>query len=194
LVNIDLSSLTTLQAPTSTTSSQAGPGSTGWGGGSLDCTAKTCEEKAPGISAAAQNNAVGLDPNLLMTILDGGEGCNKSKSSDGHGSCGYGQLLPENRRAYCGLTGTDEETCRSVQDNLQLDVDCAAKFIKESLANCFDGPIKEVDPPDKSTILDTKGSAGYIGGCYNCGPGKAGKCCGTHSYCIRTQEYFNSCQ
>jgi hypothetical protein len=84
------------------------------------------------VQAAAENNPYGLDPTILCAILSCGEGCNPSLSADGFGSCGYSQALPRIRK-WCGLTGTDDETCKQVQTDVAVDVNCAAKLIAEDI-------------------------------------------------------------
>jgi hypothetical protein len=161
--------------------------------GELTCSSGKCSAIASQVKANQY-----LDPNLVMTILDGGEGCSPKNSSDGRGSCGYGQVLPENRVRYCQMTGTASD-CEAFKADIQKDINCAAKFMSESLKKCL--PLNPAKiSTDKATVLGTPGSAGYIGACYNCGPGKkgsgpgkSGNCCGTHDYCVRTQKYYNSC-
>ena len=166
----------------------------GGGGGSGGSGTLTCSA-CPAIADAVKSNGI-VDPNLLMVMLGVGEGCNNAKAGDFSktGSCGYGQVTAYNRARYCpGMSGTEAD-CTLMKNNVVADVTCAAKFIKESLSSCFPFNSAKIDPPDKSKILATPGSAGYIGGCYNCGPGKRGTCCGTNDYCVRIQTAYNSCQ
>ncbi|MDR3583244.1 MAG: hypothetical protein P4L62_02710, partial [Candidatus Pacebacteria bacterium] len=87
------------------------------------------------INDACNNNSSGIDPSLLKTVMAGGEGCNKNVSSDGYGSCGYSQALP-NIRTACGISGTPSETCAKIQADPQLDANCAAWLIKQQGSSC----------------------------------------------------------
>ena len=170
-------------------------GGGGGGGGSLSCKTGKCAQKAD-VSAATKNNASGLDANLFMSIIDGGEGCNPSLSQDGQHSCGYTQVLPANRRRYCGLSGTDAD-CDKFKSDVTLDINCGAAFIKGYIGHekeCDPFNSAAVDPPTVSAVMAAKGSAGFIGACYNAGAAgaRSGRC-GTQNYCVRIQTYYNSC-
>lgn len=136
-------------------------------------TAKAC----PGgscsqVDQAIANNRYGIEPATLKSIVHGGEGCNSSLSPDGHGSCGYSQALPK-IRAWCGIPGTPEESCKLVQQNVQLDIDCAAKLISSDIKRCG----KDIR---------------QIASCYN--SGKANNCANTtNNYCGRAENYYNNC-
>lgn len=148
------------------------------GGGTLSCTTGKCAKKAD-VAAAVKNNASGLDPNILMAIIDGGEGCNSSKSPAG--ACGYSQVMPEYRKTVCNLTGSNQDTCAAMQNNLQLDINCGAKFIKE------DGAFKK---------CFAEGGIKLLAACYNRGRTAAlnGDCGeGSPPYCQRVESYYNSC-
>jgi hypothetical protein len=136
---------------------------------SFSCSGNKCTQ----VDDAAKNNSSGVDPNVIKTVLTAGEGCNKSLSKDGKGSCGYSQALPK-IRAWCGITGTAEETCAKIQNDTNLDVNCAAKLIKDNNRRCPTSNIQQV------------------GSCYN--SGKANNCSNTTSnYCGRLENYFNNC-
>ncbi|MDD5083927.1 MAG: pilin [Candidatus Moranbacteria bacterium] len=140
-------------------------------GGTLSCTTGTCATNSQ-VSAAVRNNASGLNPNILMSIIDGGEGCNKASSPAG--ACGYSQVMPAYRKSVCGLTGTDADTCAAMQNDLQLDINCGAKFIATDFAvRC--GP-----------SITTIASCYNTGNRNNCGEGSP-------PYCQRVTSYYNSC-
>lgn len=110
---------------------------------------------------------------MLKTVVTAGEGCNKSVSTDGFGSCGYSQALPAVRE-WCGITGTAAETCAKVQNDVNLDINCAAKLIKDNNKRCSMSDIREV------------------GSCYN--SGKKNNCAKTTAnYCGRLETYLNNC-
>jgi hypothetical protein len=160
-----------------TSSALTGGGGAGGGptpvgpGGALTCTTGACATNAA-VSQAVKNNASGVDPNTVMAIIDGGESCNKSLSTDGFGSCGYSQALPA-IRTKCGITGTPSETCAKIQNDVQLDINCAAWLIKDNAGRCG---------------LDINN----VASCYN--SGKPNNCPNTTSnYCGRVSSYFNSC-
>jgi len=87
------------------------------------------------VDSAINSNSSGIDAKVLKTIIAGGEGCNKSLSSDGYGSCGYSQALPTIRTA-CGISGTASETCAKIQNDVQLDVNCAAWLVNNQSGRC----------------------------------------------------------
>lgn len=137
-INPDLVQIPALSSSSSSSSSssQDSTGKTG------DTTTPTTPSSNPvstsdcsEINDAVNNNSSGIDPTLLKTVMAGGEGCNKSLSSDGYGSCGYSQALPSIRTA-CGITGTAEESCAKIQADTQLDANCAAWLIKEQGSSC----------------------------------------------------------
>ena len=136
-------------------------------------SSKTCSDgKCSQIDSAVANNAYGVDAATLKSILVAGEGCNKSLSTDGYGSCGYSQALPK-IRAWCGITGSNSETCSKVQNDVQLDVNCAAKLIKSNAGRC-------------GTEIN------QVASCYN--SGKSNNCSNTTSnYCGRVNSYYATC-
>lgn len=141
--------------------------------GTLDCTKGKCATN-PAIANAIKNNCAGVDPNLMMAIIQGGEGCNPAKSTDGHGSCGYGQLLPANRRKYCGLTGTDAQTCAAVQGDINVDMCCTSKMMAAEIKRCG------------SDIR-------RLASCWN--TGQPNRCAiATKNYCGRVEDYYNKCK
>ena len=122
------------------------------------------------INDACNNNSSGVDPKLVKAMLTGGEGCNKSVSSDGYGSCGYSQALPA-LRTKCGISGTAAESCAAIQNDAQLDANCAAWLINDNAKRCG---------------TDVSGAAS----CYN--SGKANNCANTtKNYCGRVQDAYN---
>ena len=132
IINPKLIEIKSLQpAPTSitTTTPTGGPVSTG----GITCTGSggSCSQ----VDSAINSNSSGIDAKVLKTIIAGGEGCNKSLSSDGYGSCGYSQALPTIRTA-CGISGTASETCAKIQNDVQLDVNCAAWLVNSQSGSC----------------------------------------------------------
>jgi len=141
-------------------------------GGPLNCKTGKCATNAA-VAAAVKNNSSGVNPNIVMSIIDAGEGCNKSLSSDGYGSCGYSQALPA-IRTKCGITGTAAETCKKIQNDVQMDINCAAWLINNNAGRCG---------------MDIRN----VGSCYN--SGKPNNCPNTtKDYCGRVEKYFNSCK
>ncbi len=139
------------------------------GAGAFSCSDNGCTV----VNDAVSNNSSGVDPNVLKTVLTAGEKCNSGLSTDGHGSCGYSQAKPI-IRTWCGISGTDAETCAKVQADTNLDVNCAAKLIKSRNGSCPMSNIREV------------------GSCYN--SGKPNNCAKTTAdYCGRLETYLNNC-
>ncbi|MEI6650096.1 MAG: hypothetical protein WCL23_01530 [Candidatus Moraniibacteriota bacterium] len=142
-------------------------------GGTGTCTNGTCATNAS-IVNAIKNNTFGVASNVIMAIIQGGEGCNKSVSSDGKGSCGYGQLLPANRTA-CGITGTQTETCTKIQNDITLDMNCTAWLINHEKSRCTTTDIRQV------------------ASCWNTGqPNNCAK--STNDYCGRVETYYSNCK
>lgn len=136
---------------------------------SFTCSDDSCEQ----VNNAIENNTSGVDPNILKAIVVGGEGCNKSFSTDGKGSCGYSQALPA-IRAKCGITGTAAETCAKIQADVNLDINCAAWLINNERTRCTTTNIRQV------------------ASCYNTGdPGNCHN--STRNYCGRVETYLNNC-
>jgi hypothetical protein len=127
------------------------------------------------INDAINSNNQGVPPATLKAVMGGGEGCNKSLSSDGYGSCGYSQALPATRTA-CGITGTAAETCAKIQADPNLDVNCAAQTInnmqKYSKGAC--------DPNDPVSA----------GCCYNGGQGNS-DCHKNPGYATKVTHYIS---
>ncbi|MEI7749572.1 MAG: pilin [Candidatus Moraniibacteriota bacterium] len=144
------------------------------GGAATTCTTGKCATDTS-IVGAINGNTFGVPGNILLSIIAGGEGCNKSVSSDGKGSCGYGQLLPANR-TKCGITGTPTETCTKIQNDITLDMNCTAWLINDnSKHNC--------------TITDIR----KVACCWN--RGVPDDCAHTtNDYCGRVERYLNSCK
>lgn len=123
------------------------------------------------IHAAIANNSSGIDPKILSAIMGGGEGWNKNVSTDGFGSCGYSQTLPAIRTA-CGIVGTPAETCQKIQNDPQLDANCAAWLIKDNAGRCG---------------MDIQN----VASCYN--TGKPNNCANsTNNYCGRVSAAYSS--
>ncbi len=141
-------------------------------GGSATCTSGRCATD-PSIINAINNNSYGISGNVLLSIIAGGEGCNKSVSTDGNGSCGYGQLLPENR-TKCGITGTAAETCTKIQNDIALDMNCSAWLMKDNSKRC-------------GTDIENVASCWNTGSPNNCARS-------TNNYCGRVKGYYDSCK
>ena len=141
-------------------------------GGNLNCKDGKCA-KMQDVSNAAKSNASNVEADIVMAIVDAGEGCNKSLSTDGYGSCGYSQALPA-IRAKCGITGSASESCTKIQNNVQLDINCAAWLIKDNAGRCG---------------MDIRN----VASCYN--SGKPNNCAKTtNRYCDRVETYYKSCK
>lgn len=135
--------------------------------GAFTCTDGKCSQ----INSAIQNNASGVDPNILKSLFVAGEGCNSSNSPKG--ACGYSQVMPLIRNAYC-----NGASCSQLQADTQLDINCGAAYIKAEIqAYC-------------------KGDPKCTGSCYNLGMTICKKNttnCGENNYCQRVQSYYNGC-
>ena len=136
---------------------------------SFTCSDDRCEQ----VNDAIENNTSGVDPNILKAVVVGGEGCSSRLSTDGHGSCGYSQALPS-IRSWCGITGTEAETCAKIQADVNLDMNCAARLIASGNSRC-----------NATDIM-------VVASCYNTGqPGQCYKA--TANYCGRVSTYLNNC-
>lgn len=150
----------------------SGGGTPTGSGGNLNCKDGKCA-KMQDVANAAKSNASGVEADIVMAIIDAGEGCNKRLSSDGYGSCGYSQALPA-IRAKCGITGSASESCTKIQNDVQLDMNCAAWLIKDNAARCG---------------MDIRN----VASCYNSGkPNNCEKT--TNRYCDRVETYYRSCK
>jgi hypothetical protein len=127
IINPDLVRITRLeQAGTIITTPP--PGTVGGG--------RTCNDgKCSQVTSACRNNFMRIEPAKLQSLLVAGEGCNNAKPRTSS-ACGYSQVLAKYRKTVCGLSGSDEETCRAVQNNIQLDIDCGAKMVAEMTPRC----------------------------------------------------------
>jgi len=144
----------------------------GGGAAATTCTTGKCATD-PSIINAINNNSYGISGNVLLSIIAGGEGCNKSVSSDGFGSCGYGQMLPL-YRTKCGITGTDAETCTKIQNDIALDMNCSAWLMKDNSKRCG---------------MDIEN----VASCWNTGsPNNCAR--STNNYCGRVKGYYDSCK
>jgi hypothetical protein len=141
--------------------------------GDLTCSSGSCAKKTE-VVEAVKRNASGVDPNLVMAIIDGGEGCNKSKSPAG--ACGYSQVIdgPKYylRSKVCGIPGGPTQTCTAIQSNLQIDINCGSKLIKDDFMRRCGTDVRSV------------------ASCYNTGNKNK---CGKRNYCERVASYYNSC-
>lgn len=118
-----------------------------------------------------QSNAYGVDPAILKSLIDGGEGCNPGISSAG--ACGYTQLMPANR-SWCGIAGTAAQTCQAVQNDTQLAINCASRLLS------------------KDMIPRCGADMNQIASCYN--TGRPNNCANAqNNYCGRVSTYYASC-
>jgi hypothetical protein len=155
----------------------AGPGG-GGDGGSVDCSEGDCANNE-NIVQAAENNAYNVDSDLLISIVQAGEGCNNEVRStcyekgwnDIDCSCGYSQCNTDNRKAFLGSDVSPQESCRILRNNVQKDLDCAARVLAQGC--------------DLSNVRSASS-------CYNAGPGSP---CSetTNNYCQRVENYYNQC-
>lgn len=119
--------------------SWGGGGSSGGGnngGGSIGDVSGNIEEcfnNNPELEDAIENNAYDQDPNTLAALLVGGEGCNPDVRyicndrgwDDADCSCGFSQCTP----IWRNIVFPDQslqESCQTIQSDIQADVDCAA--------------------------------------------------------------------
>ena len=155
----------TSAVPGAVTPPVAPPATPAAAGGS--CNAGSCSQVNSAISA----NSSGINATLLKSVVDGGEKCNSNISPKG--ACGYSQVMPLIRNAYC-----NGATCAQLQADHQLDINCGAAYIAA-----------EIQPY-------CKGNASCTGSCYNLGMTicrKNPNNCGEANYCQRVQSYFNTC-
>jgi len=158
---------------TPTTGTTPGTASTSSG----TCTSGKCDStEFPKVNSAINSNSSGVDTKILMSLINEGEGCNNSHSSDGL-SCGYGQIQYKYMRSVCGLSGTDSELCSKVQGDISIDINCTATFVKTQTIPCANSKFG-------NTSMESIGrcyNAGYTGGC------------GTDNYCTRVATFYASC-
>jgi hypothetical protein len=171
LTNINIA-FTQAQLGAGTGAAPATTGTTGAGGSTGTCSSGSCSAVDSPISL----NSSGVDTKILKALIDGGEGCNNSHSSDGL-SCGYGQIQYKYMRSVCGLSGSDTELCAQVQGDIQLDINCTATFVSTQTIPCAN-----------KVFGNTEASS--IGSCYNAGYTGG---CGTNNYCQRVATYYASC-
>jgi hypothetical protein len=139
--------------------------------------AKTCNDgKCSQIDSAISSNSAGVSPDILKSLMVGGEGCNNNHSSDGK-SCGYGQIQYVYMKSVCGLSGTNEDLCARMKSDTTLDINCTAKFVQSQTMPCA-----------KKVFGNTDISS--LASCYNAG--YTGKC-GTNNYCQRVSSYYSTC-
>lgn len=146
VINPDLVNITINFSKATLTSSDTTDKSTGETvtGESTTKTTVSCSSatgKCSQIDDAISKNSSGVDGKILKALLAGGEGCNKSQPppSQSSSACGYSQVLGKYRKTVCGLTGSNAETCAAVQADVQLDVNCGAKMVKEQSTWCKKG-------------------------------------------------------
>jgi hypothetical protein len=132
-----------------------------------NCTGGRCSN----VDNAIANNSSGVNSALMKSIVVGGEGCNSANSP--RGACGYSQVMPLIRNAYCGGA-----TCEQLRADTQLDINCGAAYIRA-----------EIEPY-------CHGDARCTGACYNLGMTicrRNPNNCGESYYCQRVQTYYNNC-
>lgn len=140
---------------------------------SVGTTTATCSDgKCSKIDSAISSNSSGVDGSLLKALFVGGEGCNSANSPAG--ACGYSQVMPIIRKAYC-----NNLSCDQLRSDIQADINCGAAYVKKELnAYC-------------------KGEPKCTGACYNLGITKCkanSSACGERNYCQRVLSYYNSCK
>lgn len=143
----------------------------GSGAGYYSCNQGACPANSS-IANAVKSNASQIEANFMMAIIQGGEGCDKSSSPKG--ACGYSQVTALGRTKVCHLTGDAAATCKALQDDIQLDINCGAAMIKDM---------------KRYSICNSNGLKS-LAACYNAGLTGS---CGENNYCVRVMNYYNSC-
>ena len=168
LVNITINFTKATLDSSGKTSSSTGEAVTGDSSTKTTVSCSSATGKCSQIDDAISKNSSGVEGKTLKALLAGGEGCNKNKPKTSS-ACGYSQVLGKYRKLICGLTGSEAETCAAVQNDVQLDVNCAAKVIKEQSGWC------------------KKGTAGID---------RVSRCYGnqTELYTTKVTNYYSSCK
>ena len=137
VINPDLVKITKLPViPATKTTTAPSVGAPGTGTTPTTGTGASCNDgKCSQITSACQNNSASIEPAKLQALLIAGEGCNNNQPKTSS-ACGYSQVLAKYRKTVCGLTGSDAETCKAVQNDVQLDVNCGAKMVAEMTPRC----------------------------------------------------------
>lgn len=132
------------------------------GAGNIPNIAIGCNEQTDAMLNQSASS-YGVDSSSMKALIKCGEGCNPNKAPDG--GCGYGQLMPANR-AWCGISGSAEETCKKVIDDPQLGMNCVGKLLGQDMLRRCGKDIRQ------------------IASCYN--TGKPNNCANsTRNYCDR---------
>lgn len=135
-----------------------------------ECANGDCQAAEEGIAALT----LPVPKDFIKSIVVAGEGCNPKTSADGLGACGLGQVLPDNRRTYCGLPGTASD-CDLMKNNPTLDIECVAKVM---MAQAKESPVCGNFSDIRKTAL-----------CWNAGYSKTCEQTTDH-YCDRVESYL----
>ncbi len=156
--------------------------------GNVSCQNNSCLANNPGLKEAIENNKYNLDSNILLALIDAGEGCNPAiretcnKEGFAHDdcSCGFSQCTPRWRADITGNTNP-QENCNMIRSNLQMDIDCAAMVVHKT---------NELGDAQGRTNACT--DVRSIAACYNTGS-STGCAQSTKDYCGRIENFVNSC-
>jgi hypothetical protein len=149
--------------------------------GPVTCKNSQCLAKNPQLKDQIEKSAAkyGIESNLLLAIIDEGEGCNPSVTAacsksynDSDCSAGYTQCTPDIRAKFTGINDP-KASLDKIRSNLATDIDCGAWLIKQNAGVC---PLSD---------------ARKVASCYNAGLSGA---CGTRNYCQRVSSYYNGCK
>ncbi len=149
--------------------------------GPVTCKNSQCLAKNPQLKDQIEKSAAkyGIESNLLLAIIDEGEGCNPSTTaacsrsySDSDCSAGFTQCTPLIRAKFTGISDP-KASLDKIKSDLSTDIDCGAWLIKQNAGVC---PLSDVRK---------------VASCYNAGLSGA---CGTRNYCQRVSSYYNGCK
>jgi hypothetical protein len=148
--------------------------------GPVTCKNSECLAKNPQLKSQIERSAAkyGIESNILLAIIDEGEGCNPSVTAacsrsynDADCSAGYTQCTPDIRAKFTGISDP-KASLDKIRSNLETDIDCGAWLIKQNAGIC---PLSDVR---------------RVAACYNAGLSGA---CGTRNYCERVSQYYKGC-
>jgi|GEM_PF-4313624 len=150
------------------------------GTGPITCKNSECLAKNPQLKSQIEKSAAkyGIESNILLAIIDEGEGCNPSVTAacsrsynDADCSAGYTQCTPDIRAKFTGISDP-KSSLDKIRSDLATDIDCGAWIIKQNAGIC---PLSDVR---------------RVAACYNAGPTGG---CGTRNYCERVLQYYKGC-
>lgn len=148
--------------------------------GPVTCKNSECLAKNPQLKSQIEKSAAkyGIESNILLAIIDEGEGCNPSVTAacsrsynDADCSAGYTQCTPDIRAKFTGISDP-KSSLDKIRSDLATDIDCGAWLIKQNANIC---PLSDVRK---------------VASCYNAGLSGA---CGTRNYCERVSQYYKGC-